>query len=705
MKAPPKGLGLSWKIFLATASLVATILAITLYVTSLSAKQAADVAVNRGLDQTRDIIEQQLSGREQSLAGKAKVFAEQPTFRGNYRQALVDEGRGQDRATVLDQAQEAVQQTGADWVQIVNPEGVLLAKSDDPTARADTLSGSRLIGDALEGDDSQGFGAGDSSLFQAVATPIAERNAAGAVLRIDGALMAVRFIDDSLAIAINKTTESEIVFYALDSDGEPRVVAATPGVGTGAEVQSFLRNHVKDVAANDSGAAPRAEAELGGVHYLGQGMALRNAGGRPVGGFFALRNRDSELSAFNRLRNAIVVAGAAGLLLAFLLSYVIARQITRPIKSLVAATRKAADGDYSTDIRASSGDEIGELASAFGTMLEDLREKQALVEFMMSAGAGANSGATAPMPAVMSATSQQRMMGQGVLVEPGKTLAGRYEIKEVLGVGGMGVVYKAVDKELGETIAIKTLKADFMEQDPTALERFRGEIRLARRISHRNVVRTHDIGESGGVYYITMEFVEGKSLKDLIRSRGRLPVPVVLTVGKQLARALEVAHEQGVIHRDIKPQNIVVEPDGVLKVMDFGIARLAQRKDGVTQAGMIIGTPEYMAPEQLLGDELDGRSDLYAAGVVLYECLTGRTPFMADTPITLISKVLEEDPTPPQAINSEVPRSLSDLVLRTMSRDREARPKNAAELHDLLMQVEQSADKRTPAVTMVAVQS
>ena len=703
MKAPKRGLGLSWKIFLATAALVATILGITLYATSVSAKKAADVAVNRGLDQTRDIIDQQLRGRELGLAGKAKVFTEQPTFRGNIRQAT----SAGDRATVLDQTQEAVQQIGADWVQIVDAQGVRLAKSDEPSAGADSLTGSPLIASALEGDESQAFGVIDSSLFQAVATPIAERNASGDVLRIDGALMAVRLVDDSLALAIKKTTDSEIIFYALDSANNPHVVAASPGVGTGAEVQRFLREQLSRnaPAEDDTGMAPRAEAEFAGVHYLGQGMTLRSAGGSAVGGFFALRNRDSELAAFNRLRNAIILSGAAGLLLAFLLSYVIARQITRPVKSLVAATRKAADGDYSTEIRASSGDEIGELAAAFGTMLEDLREKQGLVEFMMSAGASGSAGVTAPMPAAMSVTSRQRMAGEGVLIEPGKTLANRYEIKDILGVGGMGMVYKAVDRELGETIAIKTLKSDFMAQDPTALERFRGEIRLARKISHRNVVRTHDIGESSGVYYITMEFVEGKSLKDLIRSRGRLPVSVVLTVGKQLARALEVAHEQGVIHRDIKPQNIVVEPDGVLKVMDFGIARLAQRKEGVTQAGMIIGTPEYMAPEQLLGDELDGRSDLYAAGVVLYECLTGRTPFVADSPITLISKVLEEDPTPPQDINSEVPKSLSDVVLRTMSRDREARPKNAAELHDLLAQVEQSADKRTPAATLLTVKA
>jgi serine/threonine-protein kinase len=196
-------------------------------------------------------------------------------------------------------------------------------------------------------------------------------------------------------------------------------------------------------------------------------------------------------------------------------------------------------------------------------------------------------------------------------------------------------------------------------------------------------VRTHDLGETNGLYYITMEYVEGKSLKELIRERGRLPASAVLPIAKQLCRALEVAHEEGVIHRDIKPQNMVVEASGVLKVMDFGIARLASRPSGAgqTQQGMVVGTPEYMAPEQLLGEELDPRADLYATGVVLYECLHGRVPFTADTPIALISKVLEDEPEPLVKLHPEIPPALSELVMWTMAKDREKRPRSAGDLH------------------------
>src|SRR3989441_12407127 len=175
------------------------------------------------------------------------------------------------------------------------------------------------------------------------------------------------------------------------------------------------------------------------------------------------------------------------------------------------------------------------------------------------------------------------------------------------------------------------------------------------------------------MYYLTMEFVEGTSLKVLIASRGKLPVAVTLTVGKQLCRALEVAHAEGVIHRDIKPQNMVVEPSGFLKVMDFGIARLANplkdKQRGLTEAGMTIGTPVYMSPEQLSGSELDPRSDLYSAGVVLFECLTGRVPFEADTTWALVAKHLEEEPPDPRRFNADVPPALAAVIMKAMAKN------------------------------------
>jgi len=267
---------------------------------------------------------------------------------------------------------------------------------------------------------------------------------------------------------------------------------------------------------------------------------------------------------------------------------------------------------------------------------------------------------------------------------PGELFANRYQIVRVVGRGGMGTVYKARDRELAEDVAIKMLLGRSVTDDPTSLERFRNEIRLARRISHRNVVRTHDLGEHDGTYYVTMEYVEGITVRDLIDMRGHLSVPSTLGIAQQLAAALQVAHDQGVIHRDIKPQNLLLDPDGVLKVMDFGIARLSQNTSTLTQAGMVIGTPAYMAPEQLLAEEVDARGDLYAVGVVLYECLVGKLPFEAASPIALIAKILNSVPAPPAERESEVPLPLSGLVMRLLDREPRNRPGSARELRGLL---------------------
>lgn len=655
---------LTLKIFLGTALVVAAVLGTALVLTARSADRTAREAIQRGLESTRDQVQSALADRERTLLAGAEVFTQSAPFR-----SIVESRRTND---ALDQSGEAAELIRADWVQITDAEGIRLAKSDDPGAAADTLAQTGLIGRALEGAPVTGYGIAGDTLFQGVAVPIQ----GAAVNRVAGVLMAARGVDSVFLATVRAASggRTEVIVYLLDTAGTPRLAAATTAATD--ELRTTLERW-RPEESEQAMAQTHDDIELNGEHFVRLGAPLLSAGGVPVGGFLALRSRDAELAPFLALQRTILIAGGAGLLIAFLLSFLIARQITRPVASLVTATRKAADGDYGTDIAVTSRDEIGTLAEAFRTLLADLRDKQALVEILQ----GDSGGRTVPLQA-MGATIQQAASAQGIV--PGTTLAKRYHVKEIIGVGGMGTVFKAQDAELDEIVAIKTLKPEILSQDPSALERFKGEIRLARRISHRNVVRTHDLGEIDGIYFISMEYVDGKSLKELIRSRGRLPAAATLTIGKQLLRALEVAHEQGVIHRDIKPQNIVLTPDGVLKVMDFGIARLANRTQGVTQAGMVVGTPDYMAPEQLLGDDVDARADLYAAGVVLYECLTGNVPFVADSPITLITKVLEEVPPSPRTVNADIPAPLADLVMRALDKDRTARPQSATDFHDAL---------------------
>lgn len=667
---PSKGLSLTVKIFLSTALVVAVVIGLTLAVAARQASRTADVSVNRVLGSAREAVNARLAGSANGLLEAAGAFAANPGFR-----AVVESRVGTD---VLDQAEEAATSLSAKWVQIADRDGMRLAKSDDPGAAVEDLTRSPEIQSALGLQPMSGFGVTrENEIIQLAAVPIE-----GAGRIAVGAMLVARGIDSSFAAALKADAASdlEVIFFTTDSAGAPVVAAST--IGRDAEVVraiSALASAPSDSAASQE---MRVEADLRGTHYVGLAEQLLSSDESVVGGYLMLRDRNAEFADFARLQRSLLLSGALGILVAALLSLVIANQITRPVAKLVDATRRAADGDYKAEITSTSTDEIGVLAGAFRGLLGDLREKQELVEFLSSADAAK----TVQLRAV-SQTAPTQALQVGLV--PGARFATRYEVKEILGEGGMGTVFKAVDTELGEVIAIKTLKQDFVSQDATALERFKTEIRLARRISHRNVVRTHDLGEHAGVYFITMEYVEGKSLKDLIRAKGRLPLAITLSVGKQLARALEVAHEQGVIHRDIKPQNMVVEPDGVLKVMDFGIARLATRKpdSGVTQAGTVIGTPEYMAPEQLAGDEVDQRVDIYAAGCVLYECLTGRPPFTADTPYQLIAKLLEETAPAPRSVNPEVPAALDALVMQALAKDPKGRPQTALALHDALARI------------------
>jgi eukaryotic-like serine/threonine-protein kinase len=219
---------------------------------------------------------------------------------------------------------------------------------------------------------------------------------------------------------------------------------------------------------------------------------------------------------------------------------------------------------------------------------------------------------------------------------PGTVVAGRYRVVATVGIGGMGVVYKARDEELDEDVALKVLRPD-LGADPDWVARFRRELVLGRQVTHRNVVRIHDIGESDGLRFLTMRYVEGQSLLEILRAEGSLPVERALPIVRQVAEALQQAHDAGVVHRDLKPGNVLVEADGTAYVTDFGIARSLGR-DGLTRTGAVVGTPEYLSPEQVAGDAVDGRSDVYSLGILFYEILTGQLPFHGESKAEILAQ-------------------------------------------------------------------
>jgi serine/threonine-protein kinase len=665
---------------------VVVVLGGALWLTKQRADRAADESIERALDATRSAIDDALAGRSSALRQSVRVIAQIPDYIARISEGL----RQSERANLLDQADEFRDQVEAAWALLTDGEGVLRAKNNERDLDGEPLAEGALVGIPLEGRVAEGVwiepgSDGSDVIYQAVGAPIMAPQSSV----VYGVLVAAVPVDSAFAAHLKSNTNSEMVFFAFDTLGVPHPVVAT--LPAEALQQAMAAGVGWDSAMADP-TRGRLRWTVGGQTLVGVVGTLNTASGVPVGAYAGLRSRDLELATFIQLRNTVFQAFIAGLVLAIFSAWVLARRVTRPVQRLVAATRQVAEGQYSGKIQVTSRDEIGELAAAFQRMLRELKEKQDLVEYLSGSGAqtvALTAGQQVQVTAQGQGTRPAAML-TGVL-EAGQVLANRYEIRKVLGAGGMGMVYRAFDRQLEEIVAVKTLKPEAISEDGKSLERFKEEIRLARRITHRNVVRTHDLGEVDGVYYITMELVEGTNLKDLIRKRGRLPVGVALTVGKQLCRALEVAHDAGVIHRDIKPQNMVVDPGGFLKVMDFGIARRTEGHrmggEGLTAVGTAIGTPEYMAPEQLLGEDLDPRVDLYAAGAVLFECVTGRNVFTAPNVMALMAKHLEEAPEDPQFINPEVPPSLAQVILRALSKKRDQRWGSAADMHRALEDV------------------
>jgi len=251
----------------------------------------------------------------------------------------------------------------------------------------------------------------------------------------------------------------------------------------------------------------------------------------------------------------------------------------------------------------------------------------------------------------------------------GSIFAGRYQVIEKLGKGGMGEVYKVLDKEINEKVALKLLNPDIADDEKT-IERFRSELKYARQISHRNVCRMYDLNKEEEIYYITMEYVAGEDLKGSIRRMGSLNPAKAVFIAKQVCEGLAEAHRMGIVHRDLKPQNIMIDSEGNARIMDFGIARSLKTK-GITETGMIIGTPEYMSVEQVEGKETDRRSDIYSLGIILYEMLTSALPFDGETPLSVALKHKTDWPSDPRDLNPQIPEALSRLILKCLEKDKE----------------------------------
>jgi len=680
-------MGLTGKILLFIAALVVLLVGGTLAFTTVQADRLARATIDAGLKETRDVWRAIQADRFDKLKLGVRVLANDPYFKA----ALAE----RDQATTLDSLGERGQDLGADFMMATDSGGVLVARTDRPSATGDVLSGDPIVRRALDGEDYATLWRQGDQLFTAVSVPMQTGP------ELVGVLVAGYGLNEAVASQIRRLTHSEIAFLVL-TPGQPARLTVS-SLGPREAALSAAVSHPELARAE---MAP-FEIDLDGERHIGVRIPLKTtATGEEIGAALALRSLSAETVSFRQFRKLLVLVSLGVMALGLLAAWGAASRITGPVRKLVSLVERVRDGSYSGAVSVQGRDEIGILARAFNALLADLREKDQMISFLregmtamrQATGTTATPGATASpaSPASPGDTPTVALPAAGGALPRGRVFADRYEILGTLGKGGMGVVYRARDRQLDEVVALKLLRPEALASDPTLLDRFKQEIKLARRITHRNVLRTHDFGEAAGVPYISMEYLEGVTLKDLVRNRGALPLGVGLSIAKQMCHGLGAAHEGGVVHRDIKPQNMLILPEtGELKIMDFGISRVSSVEagtSGLTTAGTVMGTPDYMPPEQAQGRPADFRSDLYSLAVVFFEIFTGKLPFQGETSMAVVMAHIQQPPPRPRTLNPKLPPELEAVVVKGLEKDPARRWQTTDQLLDALSAISTKAE-------------
>jgi eukaryotic-like serine/threonine-protein kinase len=679
-------MGLTQKILVFISLLVVALVTATLAFTTVQADRLAHATIFQALSETRDVWEAFQADRYNKLKLGVRALANDPTFK-----PLVET---RDEASVADTLKERGQDIKADFFIATDPSGIVIARTDKPGAAGEDLSKDTVVMKSLDGEESATVWPQGDRLFHAVSIPMITRG------DLKGVLIAGYELNEALASDIRKLTHSEIAYLTQKRGGPPQLSVSSLGPEEGALRAALGRPEFAAATGEPF------EVDLAGERHVAVVAPLKTASGESVGSVVALRSLRDEMASFTRFRNGLIGASLVVMVVALAIAYLAAARITGPVRTLASLVERARDGSYSGAVSVATKDEIGILARAFNSLLAELREKEQMISFLHEGmtsmrkagqtGTTGQAGRTVDAAASTQAISALPGTGAGKL-DKGTVFAGRYEILGSLGKGGMGAVYRARDQRLDEVVALKVLRTDVLQEDPTLRERFKQELRLARKVTHRNVLRTHDFDEADGVPYISMEYIEGVTLKDLIQNKGALPAGVGLRIAKQMCQGLDAAHRQGVVHRDIKPQNMLILPEtGELKIMDFGISRVSEVKEaeapGLTTAGTVMGTPDYMPPEQAQGRPADFRSDIYSLGIVLFEIFTGSLPFKKDNAMATILAHVQQPPPRPRSVNPRIPEDLEGVILRCIEKDPAARYAKVADLLEDLTAVSSHVD-------------
>ncbi len=647
------------KVFIAILGMIVLILGGILFFFNRQTQSIAEEEVQRRLNQASRAF------RNYQEEIRDKLFTVNAYISGNayfiaYMAEAIDNN---DTVSMLDQFQEIQRFSKCEFMIVTDPYGEPVVDTSDQIAEEAGENVIALMEAVDEGESPIAIFEAGGRLFTVVMSPIASGE------YLNGYVLVGYQINDETAAKIGRVTNCDILLLSDQGDNPNHLVASFFGNSarryTDRDLDRALKRAVEDQLF---------DMEIKGREYKGMMVQLKSTGGQVVGRYVTLKSLRQELAPFRAISNGLLIIGAFAILIISPLSIFAARGVTRPVNHLVSAIYKVREGEYDENqIQVSSSDEIGMMARAFKDMVKELREQRELIEFLESSGKTKDSvdldqtvsieETVAQQTPSMAAASLRLAIDSGDTLPSGFILGARYEILEVLGRGGMGVVYRARDRSLEEVIAIKMLHVN----NPEVADLLKRETKLARMVTHRNIVRIYDLGELEDIQFITMEFVSGTTLKSLLKRVRRLPIPIGLRIANQVCRGLEAAHEAKVIHGDIKPDNVIINARGEIKIMDFGVSRVASLEAAGTNA--VSGTPAYMPPEQFQGAPIDARADIYSLGIMMYEIFTGALPYSGKTLVELFKHHLATELPEMRSRNAQIPEELEEAI-RTATKKR-----------------------------------
>lgn len=665
------------------------------------AESVSDAVIERSLTQSSRILDTRIDSRFRFIREMANGLA-----RDSRILPLVADKQS---LTLQDLSFEYKEVYDFDILFFMDDRGTILARSDQPDAIGVNLAGkSSLFDEALNGRLSSGFIASQGKLMQTVAAPIFD-NVARDVVK--GTVVLAYELSREMAEEIVALTESHIGFFTFTRDDDGVITGVQSSYTSDDALSQKEREHFSDnplawqgiLASNSDDLRNRYSVDNSVQHNVFR--RINSKDGNPLGFIVAMRSAAELKRPFEDIKKQLLVIGSFCLVLASLFAGLMAHGMSRPIIRLVEMTQLIQGGFYpSDDYKSRSQDEMGLLQNALVRMGQSLREKAEFEAYLAELANEIESdtsiivnsedmvvelddnrvGLENEIDEIDSDKTRIQSIKSNDTSKKGmpEVIDGRYRVVSQLGAGTMGVVYLANDLDLEEKIAIKVIQKDFLQNIEGV--NFKEEIRLARKITHRNIVRTFDFGTSGNALYITMEYVQGYDLGRLIAKKGALELNIGIAIAKQICSAMIAAHQMGIIHRDLKPSNMIINRQGILKIMDFGLAmqvKTASKKSSTlaastysdlgetTSNGAIMGTPRYMAPEQFAGSlALDARTDIYAIGIIMFTIFSGKPPFSAADFHQLAAKHTN-DPVPEiKGRDKDVPAAIRDIIHRALAK-------------------------------------